>query len=106
MAGTVEGTEACTAGASERCSGFGADTIEVGAEAVGAEVRACDNWVGRETLDAGFGCFGVAGREEVALELPTLTLLEVLFGRIPMLPAHTLQGQPMLLPSFSIKCSK
>lgn len=53
--------------------------------------------------------FGVDGREELALELGFFELVDEAFedfGSTPLLPAHNVQGQPMLLPAFCIKYSK
>jgi hypothetical protein len=52
------------------------------------------------------GCFGVLVRDDTELELPGRMLFEELRGRTPELPAQTVQGHPILLPLFSIRCSK
>jgi hypothetical protein len=54
-------------------------------------------FVSRDELAAGFETLGVVGRDDAVEELP---------GKMPALPAQTLQGHPMLLPLLSIKYSK
>jgi hypothetical protein len=63
-------------------------------------------------LDVGFGggapedAFAFGDWEDTLLELRILELFDELFGSTPPLPAHSVHGQPMLLPPFSIRNAK
>jgi hypothetical protein len=70
------------------------------------EGRSVEPCSGRLRFEIGLGCFVVLVRDDAELELPGRMLFEELRGRTPELPAQTVQGHPILLPLFSMRCSK
>jgi len=82
-------------------TGASAAGMVVAGRVTGAAGRSEDAKTG-----AGACPLAVLGREDEAVELPVVVLLEELLGRTRALPAQTLQGHPILLPLLFIRCSK